>query len=226
MDLGAEVGDHRRMTFSILAVSPDGACLGVATAAPFLCVGRSVPALAPGVGAIATQGWTSRAFRPAALQALRRGATPREALRDLDAMDLAFQSRQVGLLTASGAGSAHTGSDTASWSGSIVEPGLVVVGEGLAGPEVLRAIARQFGDGAARPGTDFATLLVDCLLAGDAAGGDQRGRQSAAVMTVPSTVPDTEWPELDVDLRIDDNPDPVTELAVLLSRWRAEEDAG
>ncbi len=139
-------------------------------------------------------------------------------------MDLAFASRQVGLMAPDGVGSAHTGSDTASWAGSVVEPGLVVVGEGLAGPEVLRAMAVRFADGVEHDGTDLATVLVDCLLAGQLAGGDQRGCRSAAVLSVPNTVPDTEWPELDVDIRIDDHPDPVTELAVLLGQWHAEEE--
>lgn len=212
----------RDMTFSIVALSPDAGSLGVATATRTFCVGRSVPAIAPGVGAIASQAWTNPAFRHAAFQGLRRGATVEEVLDDLEAMDLAFQTRQVGLMTATGEGAAHTGLDTDPWAGEIVEPGLVLVGDMLAGPDVLARMRDCFHDEADQ-GVDFATLLVDCLLAGDAAGGDRRGRQSAAVMAVPNTVPDTEWPELEVDLRIDDHPDAIRELAVLLGRWRAEE---
>ncbi len=212
----------RGMTFSIVALSPDGSSLGVATATRTFCVGRYVPAIAPGVGAIATQAWTNRAFKHAAFRGLRRGATVEEVLEDLEAMDLAFQTRQVGLLSAGGDGAAHTGVDTDPWAGEIVEPGLVVVGNTLAGPDVLEAMRDRFRLGAERD-DDFATLLVDCLLTGDAAGGDRRGRQSAAVMTAPHTVPDTEWPELEVDLRIDDHPDAIRELAVLLGRWRADE---
>lgn len=213
------------MTFSIVALSADATTLGVATATATLAVGSAVPAIAPGVGAIATQAWTNRGFRHVAFDALRHGATVQEVLRDLDAMDLAFQSRQVGLLDAEGNAAAHDGSDAGPWAGSLVEHGLVLVGSLLAGPEVLPAMRECFRDGLDR-GTDFATLLVDCLLAGDAAGGDRRGRQSAAVMTAPSTVPDVEWPELDVDLRIDDHPDAIRELAVLLARWRADEAIG
>lgn len=210
------------VTFSIVALSPDGGALGVATATHTFCVGRSVPAIAPGIGAVVTQAWTNRAFRHAALEGMRRGATLTEVLQDLAAMDLAFSSRQVALLSANGVGIAHTGADTDPWAGAIVEPELVLAGHGLAGPGVLAAMRDRFRDGADR-GLDFATLLVDCLLAGDAAGGDRRGRQSAAVLTAPHTLPDTEWPELDVDLRIDDHPDAIRELAVLLGRWRAEE---
>lgn len=210
------------MTFSIVALSSDGGALGVATATRTFAVGRYVPAIAPGVGAIATQAWTNRSFKHAAFRALRNGATVTEVMRDLDAMDLAFQSRQVGLLAANGAGAAHTGSDTEPWAGALVEPGLVLVGNLLANSDVLPAMRECFRSGCER-GVEFATLLVDCLIAGDAVGGDRRGRQSAAVMTAPNTVPDTEWPELDVDLRIDDHPDAITELAVLLGRWRADE---
>lgn len=210
------------MTFSIVALSADASTLGVATAAATFAVGRSVPAIAPGVGALATQAWTNRGFKHVAFDALRHGATAPEVLRDLDAMDLAFQSRQVGLLDARGNGAAHTGSDTHRWAGALVEPGLVLVGDALSGTDVLPAMRDCFRDGIER-GADFATLLVDCLLAGDAAGGSRDGRQSAAVMTAPGTVPDVEWPDLDVDLRIDDHPDAIRELAVLLARWRADE---
>ncbi len=210
------------VTFSIVALSSDGGSLGVATATRSLCVGRSVPAIAPGVGAVVTQAWTNRAFRHTALEGMRRGATVTEVLHDLAAMDLAFSSRQVALLSASGAGAAHTGEDTDPWAGAIVEPELVLVGHDLVGPGVLTAMRDRFRDGAGQ-GLEFATLLVDCLLAGDAAGGNRRGRHSAAVLTAPHTLPDTEWPELDVDLRIDDHPDAIRELAVLLGRWRAEE---
>ena len=212
----------RGMTFSIVALSPDAGSLGIATATSAFCVGRSVPAVAPGVGAIATQGWTNRAFRHAAFQGLRRGASVEEVLEDLQAMDLAFHTRQVGLISAAGDGVAHTGIDTDPWAGEIVEPGLVLLGDMLTGPNVL-AVMRDCFRREADQGVEFATLLVDCLLAGDAVGGDRRGRQSAAVMTAPNTVPDTEWPELDVDLRIDDHRDAIRELAVLLGRWRAEE---
>lgn len=210
------------MTFSIVALSSDATTLGVATATRTFAVGRSVPAIAPGVGAIATQAWTNRGFKHVAFDALRHGATVHEVMRDLDAMDLAFQSRQVGLLAADGTGAAHTGSDTEPWAGALVEPGLVLVGNLLTSADVLPAMRECFRDGQDR-GVDFATLLVDCLLAGDGAGGDRRGRQSAAVMTAPNTVPDVEWPELDVDLRIDDHPDAIRELAVLLARFRSDE---
>ena len=126
------------VTFSILALSPDGGSLGVATATHSFCVGRSVPALAPGVGGVVTQGWTNRAFRHVALAGLRRGATVSEVLQDLAAMDLAFPSRQVALLSSGGVGVAHTGADTEPWAGAIVEPGLVVAGNTLGARSCLR----------------------------------------------------------------------------------------
>ncbi len=212
------------MTFSIVARSEDA--LGVATATRSLAVGSIVPAVAPGVGAVATQARTNRAFRARGLQLMGAGVHPEDVLTTLAQEDPGFAERQVALVDATGRSAVWTGRQCLPWAGGWARPGLVVAGNILVGRQVLEAMEEAFdaageaaaGDaaGEAAGRTPLARRLHAALQAGDRAGGARRGRQSAAVVVVPLDGP-TAWPPTALaDLRVDDHPDPVDELARLL----------
>lgn len=200
------------MTFSIVARSGD--TLGVATATCTLAVGAGVPAAAPGVGAVATQARTNRAFRARGLALLHAGVAPPDVLTVLGEEDTGFAERQVALLDATGRGAVWTGPRCLPWAGGWTRPDVALAGNLLAGQEVLEAMDAAF---TARPDLPLAARLLAALTAGDRAGGDRRGRQSAAVVVVSGT-DDGGWPpDAVVDLRVDDHADPVGELGRLLA---------
>ncbi|PYG01596.1 Uncharacterized conserved protein, Ntn-hydrolase superfamily [Georgenia satyanarayanai] len=200
------------MTYSIVARSGDS--LGVATATCTLAVGAAVPAAAPGVGAVATQARTNRAFRARGLKLLRAGAAPDEVLAAFAQEDTAFGERQVAVLDADGRGAVWTGPECLAWAGGWVRPDVVVAGNLLAGREVLEKMDAAF---AAHPSQPLADRLLAALAAGEDAGGDRRGRQSAALLVVAGPQ-DCGWPPPTiVDLRVDDHADPVGELGRLLA---------
>ncbi|WP_265521504.1 DUF1028 domain-containing protein [Oerskovia flava] len=206
------------MTFSIVARSADHAWLGVATATRSLAVGAAVPAAAAGVGALATQAFTNRAFRAQGLESLRDGAAPDHVLDLLGQGDPGWARRQVAIVDARGRSAVWTGPGCTAWAGSEHGDDYAVAGNLLTGSQVVEAMARTFV--AADGSTAFAHLLVDVLRAGQAAGGDARGRQSAALLVVPCQgAPGT---PAHVDLRVDDHADPVAELARLLDLHDAD----
>lgn len=215
------------MTFTVLARSADGRTLGVASATRTLSVGAGVPAAAPGVGVVASQAWTNRALRGVGLELMARGLDPSAVLDRMARLDPRFDLRQVGLVTADGRVGVHTGSSCTGWAGAVTGEGWVVMGNLLAGPGVVEAMAEVMAttEGPAAIGAPaFADLLVAALRAGDLAGGDSRGRQSAALLVVDAAPPDEPSvpPETLVDLRVDDHPAPVEELGRLVSLVRAE----
>lgn len=200
------------MTFSIVARSGDS--LGVATATCTLAVGAVVPAAAPGVGAVATQARTNRAFRGRGLTLVRDGVAPVDVIAALEAQDPGFAERQVALLDAAGRGAVWTGPQCLPWAGGWAGDGLAVAGNLLTGREVLEAMEEAF---TASAGAPLGRRLHAALAAGDAAGGDRRGRQSAALVVVAGQ-DDGVWPpHTVVDLRVDDGADPVGELGRLLA---------
>lgn len=209
------------MTFSAVALSPDGTAIGAASASCSLAVGRSVPALAPGIGAVVTQAWTNRSFRARSLTLLREGVAPSGIIPVLDAEDLRFDLRQVAVLRADGAHAAWTGSSTSPWAGSRSGPGYVVIGNLLHGPGVLDAMAEILED---RDGMPLEESLVSALAAGQRAGGDRRGQQSAVVQVADNAAGDIAPPELRVDLRCDNHPRPIGELEEMLRLRRSEGD--
>lgn len=223
------------MTYSILAI--DGGALGVACATYSLAVGNGVPAIDPAVGAVVSQAWTNRLLRHLVLDRLAAGDAPQEALDRLPEWDEGHRYRQVAVLDRSGATAAWTGPDTSEWAGQRVLPGLVVVGNLLTGPEVLDAMVtswqqsagahggtgdpqRRGGSDASLPGTAAAVSLArrlhGALAAAERAGGDRRGRQSAALLVAPVAAVRIHPPECTVDLRVDDAADPLAELGRLL----------
>jgi uncharacterized Ntn-hydrolase superfamily protein len=207
------------MTFSIVARSADGTSWGVAVASKFLAVGNAVPAAVAGVGAIATQASANVAYKGLALAHLDDGATASVALQRLLEEDEGRDHRQVGIVDVEGNAASHTGQACLSWAGSVTGEGYAIQGNILTGPEVVDAMERAWHDSADEP--DLARRLLAALTAGDAAGGDSRGRQSAALLVVREEAGYGGNDDIAVDLRVDDNGrladgDPIAELARLL----------
>ena len=208
------------MTFSIVARDPATGQLGVAVATCTLAVGRAAPWARAGVGAVATQASSQRGYGPRLLAALAAGGTAAGALDDLLAADADADSRQVGVIAPTGPPAAWTGRGCLSACGHRVGPDATAQGNMLSSRSVVPSVA----EGHAEATGDFAARLVEALRAGDAAGGDLRGRQSAALLVVSGTRDDdAPWEGVLVDLRVDDAADPVAELARLLRLQRAYE---
>ncbi len=202
------------MTFSIVARSPDGQTWGVAVASKFLAVGSAVPAAVAGVGAIATQADANVAYKGLALAHLDEGATAAVALQRLLEEDDGRDHRQVGIVDGDGGSVTHTGQSCFDWAGGVAEEDVAIQGNILTGPEVVEAMKAAWGSGADEP--DLPRRLVAALSAGDRAGGDRRGRQSAALPVVREGAGYGGHDDVAVDLRVDDHERPCAELERLL----------
>lgn len=207
-----------RATFSIVAFDSTTQELGVAVQSRAFSVGMAVPWAEAGVGAIATQATTNESFGPRGL-ALLRGAAARpgrpakrmsaaEALRALIAADSGASHRQVGIVDAKGRSASHTGKDCNPWAGSRTGPGYSIQGNILAGEAVVTEMERAY---LATKG-ELAQRLLAALEAGQAAGGDKRGQQSAALLVVRPSDDYPEYRERYVDLRVEDAKEPIKEL--------------
>ena len=203
-----------RMTFSIVARSADGQSWGVAVASKFLAVGSVVPAAVAGIGAIATQAEANVAYKGQALAHLDEGATAQVALDRLLTDDDGREHRQVGLVDADGNAATHTGGECYDWAGGRTGEGVAVQGNILAGERVVEEMMRAWERSAEDP--VLARRLLAALAAGDAAGGDSRGRQSAALLVVRDGAGYGGGDDVAVDLRVDDHAEPVAELERLL----------
>jgi uncharacterized Ntn-hydrolase superfamily protein len=202
------------MTFSIVARSADGESWGVAVASKFLAVGSAVPAAVAGVGAIATQADANVAYKGLALAHLDDGATASVALQRLLEEDEGRDHRQVGIVDLDGGAASHTGSECLDWAGGVIGDGYAIQGNILTGPEVVEAMERAWHGSAAD--APLARRLLAALAAGDEAGGDSRGRQSAAVLVVREGAGYGGLDDVAVDLRVDDHTTPIPELVRLL----------
>lgn len=202
------------MTFSIAARSGDGPSWGVAVASKFLAVGAAVPAGEAGAGALATQAFANLRYKADGLRLLRAGSSAQETVQALTGADEEREQRQLGVVDASGGAATYTGSDCHAWAGGRAGDGYAVQGNILTGPEVVDAMERAFRH--APEGDPLATRLLAALAAGDAAGGDRRGRQSAALLVVRAGGGYGGLSDVEVDLRVDDAPAPVEELRRLL----------
>jgi uncharacterized Ntn-hydrolase superfamily protein len=202
------------MTFSIVARSADGESWGVAVASKFLAVGSAVPAAVAGVGAIATQADANVAFKGLALALLDEGATASVAVQRLVEDDPGRDHRQLGIVDSDGGAASHTGPACLDWAGSLTGDGYAIQGNVLTGEEVVEAMQDAWA--ASDPEAPLAHRLLAALAAGDAAGGDRRGRQSAALLVVQEEAGYNGLDDIAVDLRVDDHTEPVTELARLL----------
>lgn len=208
------------MTFSIVARSADGESWGVAVASKFLAVGSAVPAAGSGVGAVATQSYANTSYKPLALDLLATGATAREVVDRLLADDDGRDQRQVGVVDRDGGAATYTGSGCHDWAGGVTGAGAAIQGNILAGPDVVPAMQASWraSAGASDPVSHrgLAHRLLDALVAGDDAGGDRRGRQSAALLVVRAGAGYGGFDDVAVDLRVDDHPSPCAELSRLL----------
>ena len=190
------------MTWSIIARDESGR-LGVAVASRFFAVGALCAHGRGGVGALATQALVNPRYAAPALDALARGETPGKVVSDLTSADPGRAHRQLHVIDRRGRSARHTGSACIEWCGDREGDGYSVAGNMLVGPAVLEATATAYEQSARLP---FAERLLAALDAGDAAGGDKRGRQAAAVRIFATE----EYPVL--DLRVDDHPEPFAEL--------------
>jgi uncharacterized Ntn-hydrolase superfamily protein len=204
-------GQEPVSTFSIVARDAETGEMGVAVASRFLAVGSVVPWAAAGNGAVATQAWANPAFGPGGLALLELGLPAEEVVGALVRSDEARERRQVGIVDRGGGVAAWTGSKCLTWAGDLQGEEWTAQGNILAGPEVLEAMGKAFD--AARG--ELAERLMESLAAGEAAGGDRRGRQSAAILVVREGA-GYGGTDRYVDLRVDDHRDPVKELRRLL----------
>jgi uncharacterized Ntn-hydrolase superfamily protein len=202
------------MTFSIVARSADGQAHGVAVASKFLSVGNAVPAAEAEVGALATQSYANLAYRPQGLTLLRTGVGAAGVVAGLTAADDGRDTRQLGVVGATGDGATYTGADCHSWAGGASGDGYAIQGNILTGPEVVEEMRRAWLAGADE--IRLARRLLAALRAGDLAGGDRRGRQSAALLVVAKGMGYGGTSDVQVDLRVDDHADPVGELERLI----------
>ena len=202
------------MTWSIIARDPQTGQIGIAVATRFFAVGARVPHIAPGIGGIATQALVNPYYGIDGVKLLREGRSPREVVEALLATDDGREARQLHIMDAQGRIAAHTGKECIDWCGSIQGDGFSLAGNMLAGAAVLDDTAKAYAANAALP---FAQRLIAAMKAGEAAGGDKRGKQSAALVIQG----EEEWSDL--DLRVDDHTDPLAELErleqVSRERW-------
>jgi len=200
-------------TFSIVAFDPKTGDLGVAVASKFLAVGSVVPYAQAGVGAIATQSFANTTFGPKGLALLKKGLTPSQVLKQLLANDKDRELRQVGIVDAKGRAAAFTGKKCLPWAGHIVGKGFAVQGNILAREQVVKAMAKAFQETQG----ELAERLMTALEAGEQAGGDARGKQSAAILVVRKRAGYGGFDDRYIDLRVDDHPEPVKELSRILT---------
>jgi uncharacterized Ntn-hydrolase superfamily protein len=200
-------------TFSIVAADPETGEVGVAVASRFFAVGTVVPHARAGVGAVATQSYANTTFGPHGLSLLSHGNSPERALEVMLGNDKERARRQVGLVSASGVSATYTGSACNAWAGGRSGPNYAVQGNILTGEEVVVAMERAFLSSA---GSTLGERLFAALQAGDAAGGDSRGKQSAALLVCREEGGYGGFTDRAIDIRVDDHTEPIHELGRLL----------
>jgi uncharacterized Ntn-hydrolase superfamily protein len=206
----------RRGTYSIVARDPESGALGVAVQSHWFCVGGVVSWAQPGAGAVATQSLAERSYGPNGLSLMRRGASAANALARLLRDDAEAALRQVAFVDASGRVAVHTGARCIPEASHVLGAGYSCQANIMARPGVPEAMAAAF-ESATGP---FAARLLEALDAAESAGGDLRGRQSAALLVVDRA--GEPWRRA-VDLRVDDHPDPLAEIRRLHRLHRAYE---
>jgi uncharacterized Ntn-hydrolase superfamily protein len=202
------------MTWSIIARDARTGELAIAVATKFFAVGSRVPYLSAGAGALATQALTNPLYGRRGLALLEAGVPAEDVVRLLTSADKGQASRQVHAIDSEGRFAAHTGSDCVDWAGHSAGRDCSCAGNMLAGPRVVADTVKAFEQNAALP---MARRMIEAMKAGEAAGGDKRGKQSACLVIVSTE----EYSDL--DLRVDDHSDPLAELerleAVSRERW-------
>lgn len=203
----------RPSTFSIVAAEPETGEVGVAVASRFFAVGTVVPHAQAGVGAVATQASANTSFGPGGLELMSRGCSAAETLVILTRQDKGRERRQVGIVTAGGEAATYSGTGCNSWAGGRSGPGYAVQGNILTGEAVVAAMEKAFLQS---QGKALAERLYLALVAGDAAGGDSRGRQSAAILVCRANAGYNGFSDRAIDIRVDDHADPFGEIGRLL----------
>lgn len=206
------------MTFSVVAADLAAGEWGVAVASKFPAVGAVVPWARAGAGAVATQSWANTSFGPGGLDLMVGGASAQSAINRLLADDDGREQRQVGAIDAAGRAATFTGEKCMEWAGGSVGDGYACQGNILAGERVVGEMAVAFE----RSPGDLVDRLLAAMLAGDAAGGDRRGRQSAALLVVRDRGGYGGYTDRYVDLRVDDHPDAPAELARVFGAYDQE----
>jgi len=194
------------MTWSIVARDPATGHLGVAVASRFFAVGGIVPHIRGGVGAVATQAFVNPLYGVDGLAALAMGKEPQAIAAELTVRDEGRDQRQMHLIDAKGRNAAFTGAQCIDWAGHLVEENISVAGNMLAGPQIIAQTLATYRKAASKP---FAERLLEAMQAGEDAGGDKRGRQSAALVVYRDQ--DYAW----LRLHADDHADPLAELRQL-----------
>ena len=203
------------MTFSIVATDPDKGDWGIAVASKFPCVGAVVPWAQAGVGAVATQSWANTSFGPMGLTLMDEGVSAQGAVERLLAADEGREDRQVGFVDKNGGSATFTGSKCMDWAGGVTGEGFAAQGNILAGAAVVDELARAF----TQTQGDLCDRLLAALSAGDSAGGDKRGRQSAALLVVREGGGYEGRNDRYIDVRVDDHADPINDLVRLFQVW-------
>jgi uncharacterized Ntn-hydrolase superfamily protein len=202
----------RPSTFSIVACDLDAGEWGVAVASKFLAVGAVVPWARAGIGAVATQSYANTTFGPAGLELLSQGYSAHDTLNGLLAADEGRAQRQVGIVDAQGGAATFTGGECYAWAGGRTGRSFAAQGNILAGPDVVDRMAQSFEESVGV----LADRLIAALYAGQQAGGDSRGQQSAAILVVRSKSGYAGFNDRSVDLRVDDHATPILELQRVL----------
>ena len=203
------VGRPRVATYSIAACDLEAEQWGVATQSKFLGVGSVVPWAEPHVGAIATQAYANPRYGSEGLALLRKGLSAEEVVKRLTSADEGRDHRQLGVVDGKGSSATYTGSECMEWAGGRSGPRYAAQGNILVSAETVDAIAETFERTAGAP---LAERLLDCLDAAQAAGGDRRGQQSAALLVVERDAGYANLSDAIVDLRIDEHERPLEEL--------------
>jgi len=203
-------------TFSIVAYDPKAQEWGVAVASKFLAVGAAVPFAKAEVGAIATQAWGNTTYGPRGLAMLKKGMSAQEVLDSLLKSDEEYSHRQVGIVDSHGNVAVFTGKSCLEWAGHIKGRNFTVQGNIIAGEEVVKETADAF----LKEKGPLAERLLAALKAGQAAGGDKRGRQSAALLVVREKGGYSGFNDRYVDLRVDDHEEPIKELERIFNLYK------
>lgn len=203
-------------TFSIVANDPETGEWGIAVASKVPFVGQMVPWAKANAGAIATQAWANLGYGPEGLRLLSEGMSAEDAIQTLTSVDSLANQRQIGIVDSRGNSASFTGTETMFWAGGVTGQGYAIQGNILTGPEVVEAMERSF---LATEGEILAFRLLEALKAGEDAGGDSRGRQSAAILVVRENGGHQGFTDRLVDIQVSDNPEAVTELRRLYFRW-------
>lgn len=195
-------------TFSIVGYDPQTEELGIAVQSKFIGVGAVVPWAKAGVGAVATQSYANTSYGPVGLELMAEGKTAQETLDILTGKDEGRAKRQAGIVDAKGNAATYTGTECFDWAGGISDQNFAAQGNILVSKETVEAMGRTFQETEG----SLAYRLLQALDAGQEAGGDSRGKQSAALLVVKDKGGYGGYNDRAIDLRVDDHPDPIKEL--------------